>query len=230
MTYSHAVTKEFLVEHGRASGRRSSYFRYAKPRIPDWLHRTFGLPISPGLIGLWLLAQLFIFLYFPDYLSLTYLFLTMILGNCFLSVPHEPFLLYYGAGWNPILVAFISSTAAFTACFVDYWAVRSLFSLQRLKLIKESRTYVTVVAYFLRAPDIIVLVSAVTQLIPFTVVRVLGPTSSYPVWRYATFVFLGRVVRFYVFVHFASDLDLKSVVLLLAAIALTTYSSSLTLL
>ena len=60
--------------------------------------------------------------------------------------------------------------------------------------------------YFLKAPFFCIWIAALAPFIPFYIFRILSPTSGYPIKRYMSAVFLGRLPRYYVFAFMGSAL------------------------
>ena len=142
----------------------------------------------------------------PEYRNLAFLFLFTIVSNSVVPMPYEPIMVVMGALYAPILAASVAASGNVIACFLDYKAIQFAFQHRLLQKVQNSDMYQGAVHYFLKAPFVCVLVAAFAPFIPFYIFRVLSPTSDYPLPRYMTAVFLGRLPRYFFFAYLGSAL------------------------
>lgn len=158
----------------------------------DW--RIYLLSLVPLLLAAGATAC-----FLPDYRNLILLLLYSAPSNSFIAIPHEPAVVLFGRFYAPELVAFAAVVGTMIPCFVDYKAINFAFQAEKLRKIRQSKTYGKIVHYFLKAPFICIFVAALMPFVPFYPFRVLSPTSGYPLSRYMMAVFAGRLPRYYLF-------------------------------
>ena len=162
--------------------------------------------------------------FLPEYRNLALLFLFTIISNSVVPMPYEPVMVVMGALFPPLLVATAAACGNVIACFLDYEIIVRAFRYPRLQRVRESDMYQGAVHYFLKAPFLCILAAAFAPFIPFYIFRVLSPTSGYPLKRYMTAVFVGRLPRYYLFAFMGSVLPARLLVvcalLLLACVGL----------
>jgi membrane protein YqaA with SNARE-associated domain len=149
----------------------------------------------------------------PGYRSLALLFFYSIPANSVVPVPHEPAMMWFGRSYHPFLVALVAALGTCLACFPDYRAVNLAFRSRRIQGIRDSDAYQGAVSLFLKAPFFCVLVAAFAPFIPFYIFRVLSPSSGYPLRRYTTAVFFGRLPRYYLFALLGTALTIPNLIL-----------------
>lgn len=163
------------------------------------LHRVRGSPtvwvlfatLVPALICTTLARA-----WYPHWWQLVAYFWYSIPANSFVYLPHEPAVVYAGAIYDPWLVAAVGGVSTLVASLVDYFVVKKVFGLRRVAPVKQTTLYQTAVRYFQWRPWATIVVFAFSPL-PFYVMRVLAPSSNYPLWKYASANLVGRVPRYY---------------------------------
>ena len=153
-----------------------------------------------------ILVATFVVFFVPEYKNLALLFLFTIVSNSVVPMPYEPVMVLMGALFPPLLAATIAACGNVLACFFDYEIITRAFRHPKLDRVKQSDMYQGAVHYFLKAPFFSIFIAAFAPFIPFYIFRILSPTSGYPLKRYMTAVFLGRLPRYYIFAFLGSAL------------------------
>jgi membrane protein YqaA with SNARE-associated domain len=117
-------------------------------------------------------------------------------ANSFVYLPHEPAVIYAGAIYIPWIVAVVGGLSTIIASIIDYFVVRKAFEFRRVAPVKQTSLYKMAVRYFYWRPWETIVVFAFTPL-PFYPIRVLAPSSGYPLWKYVSANVTGRVPRYY---------------------------------
>ena len=133
---------------------------------------------------------------YPEWWQLVGYFWYSIPGNSFAYLPHEPAVIYAGAIYEPWIVAVVGGLSTMVAAIVDYYVVKRVFELRRVAPVKQTTLYKTAVRYFYWRPWWTIAVFALTPL-PFYPIRLLAPSSGYPLWRYVSAYVCGRIPRYY---------------------------------
>ena len=135
------------------------------------------------------------FLY-PEWWQLMGYFWYSIPSSSFVYLPHEPSAIYAGAIYSPGIVAITGGLAAIVAAITDYFVVRRVFEFERIAPLKQATLYKRAVRYFNWKPWPTLMVIAFSP-IPFYPLRILAPSSGYPLWKYVSAYAAGRVPRCY---------------------------------
>ncbi len=170
------------------------------------------------IVGPLVLLAVPIAIYVPQYRNLAYLFWFTIASNSVIPSPYEAVMMYLGRNDAPSIVALVAALGTLIPCFIDYKAITFAFQSKRLQKVRESEYYKGVVYYFLKAPFLCIIATALAPFIPFYPIRVLSPTSGYPLKRYMLAVFIGRLPRYYMFAYMGSSLIPSSLALVGGAI------------
>ena len=150
----------------------------------------------------------------PKYAGIVIYFFYTIPANSFLSLPHEPAVLYYAKIYSPALLAVLGGIATCLACFIDYEVLTPIFRLQRVSKIKETYFYKKCIHYFNKLPFVTIAVVGLTP-IPFYPVRILAISSEYSIRKYMLSVFIGRVPRYYILAKFGQILRIPNWIIIL---------------
>ena len=135
------------------------------------------------------------FLY-PQLWRLVGYFWYSIPASSFVYLPHEPAVIYAGAIYDPKVVAVVGGMSAIVAAIIDYFIMKKVFELRRVAPIKQTALYKKAVRLFYWRPWP-TLVALSFSPVPFYPLRVLAPSSNYPMWRYVSAYVTGRVPRYY---------------------------------
>ena len=163
------------------------------------LDRVRRSPSTWVLVGTLIAAIVFTLLarfLYPDWWQLVGYFWYSVPGNSFAYLPHEPAVVYAGAIYDAWIVTVAGGVATMIAGIVDYYVVRKVFEFHRVAEVKESSIYRKAVRFFYWRPWITVAVFALSPL-PFYPIRLLAPSSGYPLWRYVSAYAVGRMPRYY---------------------------------
>ena len=163
------------------------------------LDRVRRSPSTSVLVGTLIAAIVFTLLarfLYPDWWQLVGYFWYSVPGNSFAYLPHEPAVVYAGAIYDAWIVTVAGGVATMIAGIVDYYVVRKVFEFHRVAEVKESSIYRKAVRFFYWRPWITVAVFALSPL-PFYPIRLLAPSSGYPLWRYVSAYAVGRMPRYY---------------------------------
>ena len=163
------------------------------------LDRVRRSPSTWVLVGTLIAAIVFTLLarfLYPDWWQLVGYFWYSVPGNSFAYLPHEPAVVYAGAIYDAWIVTVAGGVATMIASIVDYYVVRKVFEFHRVAEGKESSIYRKAVRFFYWRPWITVAVFALSPL-PFYPIRLLAPSSGYPLWRYVSAYAVGRMPRYY---------------------------------
>ncbi len=117
-------------------------------------------------------------------------------SNSFVYLPNEPGVLFAAAVYSPWVVAVVGGVATMIACIIDYAVIKRVFEFQQVARVKQTGIYKKAIQCFYWRPWPTIAVLAVTPL-PFYPVRVLAPSSGYPLWRYTSASVIGRSCRYY---------------------------------
>ena len=135
------------------------------------------------------------FLY-PQWWQLVGYFWYSIPASSFVYLPHEPAVIYAGAIYDAPVVAIVGGLATIVAAIIDYFVVKKVFELPTVAPIKQTSIYKTAARYFYWRPWATIVVLSFSP-IPFYPIRILAPSSNYPLWRYVSAYVTGRVPRYY---------------------------------
>ena len=133
---------------------------------------------------------------YPEWWQLVFYFWYSIPSNTFMHLPHEPAVIYAGAIYDPWLVAVVGGVATMVASIIDYFAVKKVFELRGVAAIKETSFYRMTVRWFGWRPWETIVVFALAPL-PYDPIRILAPSTNYPLAKYVTANVAGRVVLYY---------------------------------
>ena len=150
----------------------------------------------------------------PKYGGMVIYFFYTIPANSFLSLPHEPAVLYYAKMYSPLLLAILGGIATCLACFIDYEVLTPIFKLKKVSKIKETYLYKKCIDYFNKLPFVTIVLVGLSP-IPFYPVRILAISSGYPMGKYMFSVFIGRVPRYYILAKFGQILRIPNWVIIL---------------
>ena len=117
-------------------------------------------------------------------------------SNSFVYLPNEPGVLFAAAVYSPWVVAVVGGVATMIACIIDYAVIKRVFEFQQVARVKQTGIYKKAIQCFYWRPWPTIAILAVTPL-PFYPVRVLAPSSGYPLWRYTSSSVIGRMARYY---------------------------------
>ena len=143
-----------------------------------------------------LVCTLLAWVLYPEWWRLVGYFWYSIPGNSFVYLPHEPAVLYAGAIYDAWIVAIVGGFATIVACIIDYYVVKKVFELRRVAPVKQTTLYKTAVRYFYWRPWETIAVFAISPL-PYYPIRILAPSTNYPLWKYVSANIAGRVPRYY---------------------------------
>ena len=133
---------------------------------------------------------------YPEWWQLVLYFWYSIPSNTFLHLPHEPAVIYAGTIYDPWLVAVVGGISTMVASVIDYFAVKKVFELRGMAAIKETALYRLTVRWFRWRPWETIVIFAIAPL-PYDPIRVLAPSTNYPLVKYVTANVTGRVVLYY---------------------------------
>ena len=159
---------------------------------------------------------------FPQAWQLVALFWYTIPASSFVYLPHEPAVVYAGAVYAPWKVALVGGLATVVAAIVDYYVVRRVFEFRRVAPVKRTAIYHRAVRYFYWKPWATIAVISFS-FIPFYPLRILAPSSGYPISRYVTAYLAGRVPRYYLLAMGGAWMPVPSGFLLLMAFCLAAF-------
>lgn len=163
------------------------------------VHRAKRSPKVWVLVGTLVPALVFTLLawvLYPPLWQLVLYFWYSIPSNSFVYLPNEPGVLFAAAVYSPWVVAVVGGVATMIACIIDYVVIKRVFELRPVAPVKQTAIYKKAVRYFYWRPWPTIAVLAVSPF-PFYPVRVLAPSSNYPLWRYASASVIGRMCRYY---------------------------------
>lgn len=195
------------------------------------LDRVRCSPSSWVLVGTLIPAIVFTLLarfLYPDWWQLVGYFWYSVPGNSFAYLPHEPAVVYAGAIYDAWIVTVAGGVATMIAGIVDYYVVRKVFEFHRVAQVKESSIYRKAVRFFYWRPWITVAVFAVSPL-PFYPIRLLAPSSGYPLWRYVSAYAVGRMPRYYLLAMGGAWVPVPTKYLLLMVVSIIATSIGLVL-
>ncbi len=112
------------------------------------------------------------------------------------ALVYEPAVIYAGTIYDPWLVAVVGGIATMVASIIDYFAVKKVFELPGVALIKRIGFYRMAVRWFRWRPWEIIVVFAFAPF-PCDPVRVLAPSTNYSLGKYVTANVTGRVFLYY---------------------------------
>ena len=167
--------------------------------VIDLAHRMRRSPtvwvLAATLVPALIFTPITRFLY-PEWWQLMGYFWYSIPSSSFVYLPHEPAVIYAGAIYSPGIVAITGGLAAIVAAITDYYVVRRVFEFERIAPLKETTLYKRAVRWFNWAPWPTLVVVSFSP-IPFYPLRILAPSSGYPLWKYVSGYVAGRVPRYY---------------------------------
>ena len=133
---------------------------------------------------------------YPEWWQLVLYFWYSIPSNTFMHLPHEPAVIYAGTIYDPWLVAVVGGISTMVASIIDYFAVKKVFELQGVAAIKQAAFYRMTVRWFRWRPWETIVVFAIAPL-PYDPIRILAPSTNYPLGKYVTANVTGRVPLYY---------------------------------
>ncbi|TFH00129.1 MAG: hypothetical protein E4H13_08235, partial [Calditrichales bacterium] len=142
----------------------------------------------------------------------------MVLSNSFLTLPHEPVVLYLGKtfGWIwPVVVAIIPTIIG---SYLDYQIFDPLRNIAVMNRLKNKRWYRKIFHYFSLYPFATITVFALTPL-PFYTVRILSIFGEYPAGRYVQAALLGRIPRYLFLAAGGKLLNMENKLIIFVALA-----------
>ena len=176
---------------------------------PDWgevysqaaalLHRAKRSPkvwVLAGTLVPALAFTLLAWVFYPPLWQLVLYFWYSIPSNSFVYLPNEPGVLFAAAIYEPWVVAVVGGVATMIACIIDYVVIKRVFELRPVAPVKQTALYKRAVRYFYWRPWPTIAILAVSPF-PFYPVRVLAPSSNYPLWKYTSASVIGRMGRYY---------------------------------
>lgn len=143
-----------------------------------------------------LVCTLLAWVLYPPLWQLVLYFWYSIPSNSFVYLPNEPGVLFAAAIYSPWVVAVVGGVATMIACIIDYVVIKRVFELRPVAPVKQTAIYKKAVRYFYWRPWATIAILAVTPF-PFYPIRVLAPSSGYPLWRYTSATVIGRMCRYY---------------------------------
>jgi uncharacterized membrane protein YdjX (TVP38/TMEM64 family) len=178
------------------------------------LRKSHTMYYAGIFLSLLLLLCLFIWLAAPKYTEFIPYTLYIVASTTFLAIPHEPLVLLYGNHYGPYLPVLFGILPTIIGCYVDYLILTPLFKLKHAEKLKQTKFYVFSLKYFSKLPFITISLVALSP-VPFYPVRFLSVASSYPVYRYASAVVLGRIPRFFILAVGGGMFDIPLVYIIL---------------
>ncbi len=168
----------------------------ADPASPSRVRRSLIVWVLVATLVPALLCTLLTKLLYPEWWQLVFYFWYSIPSNTFMHLPHEPAVIYAGAIYDPWLVAVVGGVATMVASIIDYFAVKKVFEFRGVASIKETAFYRMTVRWFGWRPWETIVVFALAPL-PYDPIRILAPSTNYPLAKYVTANVTGRVVLYY---------------------------------
>ena len=162
-------------------------------------HRAKGSPkvwVLTGTLVPALVCTLLAWVLYAPLWQLVLYFWYSIPSNSFVYLPNEPGVLFAAAIYSPWVVAVVGGIATMIACIIDYAVIKKVFELRPVAPVKQTTIYKKAVRYFYWQPWATIAILAVTPF-PFYPIRVLAPSSNYPLWRYTSATVIGRMCRYY---------------------------------
>ena len=166
----------------------TALFRRAKRSPKVWVLVGTLVPALVCTLLAWVL--------YPPWWRLVLYFWYSIPSNSFVYLPNEPGVLFAAAVYSPWVVAVVGGVATMIACIIDYVVIKKVFELRPVAPVKQTTIYKKAVRYFYWRPWPTIAILAVTPL-PFYPIRVLAPSSNYPLWKYTSASVIGRMGRYY---------------------------------
>ncbi len=138
----------------------------------------------------------------------------MIISNSFISIPHEPLVLYYGKMYDIESTVIFAIVPTIFGCYLDYLVLDPILNGKISKHYKQTKFYNKIMDYFSIMPFTTILIIAATP-IPFYPVRLLSISGLYSRHCYAAAVLIGRVPRYFLIALGAQyfQISVKSIVL-----------------
>ena len=136
-------------------------------------------------------------------------FLVMLPVLSVLSLPLEPATMLIAKVCPPWEIALLGSLAAAFAAVFDYFFVRRVFKIASLDRLRARRLFARAEAMAKVAPFLTVFLFGVLP-VPFVIVRVMMPITSYPLPKYVLATALGRFPRIYVLAAFGQIVDVPN--------------------
>ena len=133
---------------------------------------------------------------YPEWWQLVLYFWYSIPSNTFMHLPHEPAVIYAGTIYDPWLVAVVGGISTMVASIIDYFAVKRFFQLRGVAAIKQTAFYRMTVRWFRWRPWETIVIFAIAPL-PYDPIRILAPSTNYPLVKYVTANVTGRVFLYY---------------------------------
>lgn len=129
-------------------------------------------------------------------MALILLFAYALLSNVAIAlVPHEPVVIAYGKICGVCWTASVATLGTLAACIIDYRCFFPWISRRLARLTAESGGGGIPIAWFGRAPFIVLALSGLTPL-PFWPFKALAFAHRYPLGRYLLAIALGRWPRY----------------------------------
>lgn len=98
--------------------------------------------------------------------------------------------------YHPGVVAGVAGLSVMIGSILDYAILTKVFKLRGVSRVKQTAFYQTAVRCFYWRPWQTIVLFAFTPL-PYLAIRVLAPSSGYPLWKYVSANVVGRVPRYY---------------------------------
>ena len=150
------------------------------------------------IIGISLLVvTLSIIFIFPQFKVWVPYFYYIVASTCFIAIPHEPLVFYYGKLFGLYLPVIIGIIPTILGCYIDYLVIRPIVRHRKFDRIKETKVYEKTLKYFKKAPFLAVMITAAFP-IPFYPVRFLSVATGYSMYYYMSAVLAGRIPKFIV--------------------------------
>ena len=105
-------------------------------------------------------------------------------------------MIFAGAIYDAWVVAVVGGVSTVVASIVGYVVIRKVFEFRMVAPVRDTRLYKSAVRYFYWRPWPTIAAIAFSPL-PFAPIRILAPSSHYPLWRYVSANLTGRMPRYY---------------------------------
>jgi uncharacterized membrane protein YdjX (TVP38/TMEM64 family) len=136
-------------------------------------------------------------------------FLVMLPVLSILSLPLEPATMLIAKVCPPWEIALLGSLAAAFAAVFDYFFVRRVFRIEALDRLRARRLFSRAESMAKVAPFLTILLFGALPL-PFVIVRVMMPITSYSLPKYVLATAIGRFPRIYALAAFGQLVDVPT--------------------
>jgi len=135
-------------------------------------------------------------------------FLYMCLACTFFPIPTLPAIAFTAKIFSPFLVSFLGAAGTCVANLNDYTILGWLFRNQKVKKIRDIRSYRKLLYYFDKH-SFLTLAIATFLPIPIDVIRLLAISRAYTYWKYVAATFVGRFPRYLIIAYLGRELPAK---------------------